>query len=182
MIVGLTGKYAAGKGTVAELLGERGLAYHSLSDVIRDELAARGIDESRENLLRVGNELRAADGPAALALRILDRLRDDGDHIVDSIRNPAEVVALRQLDGFFLLGVDADPRVRFERLLARNRQGDPTTFEAFARLEAKETVSDDPKAQQLAATYALVDVVVMNDGSVADLRAAVDAVMEGRTR
>ena len=180
MIIGLTGKFAAGKGTVAEYLGRRGFAYHSLSDVIREELRARGIAESRENLTAVGNELRRAEGPAALAGRIAGRLRDGRSHIVDSIRNPAEVEVLREVPGFFMVGVDADPRVRFERLVRRARQGDPETFEQFAALEERETHSTDPTNQQLRATWALVDEVVMNDGSVAELEEAVGVLLARR--
>lgn len=180
MIIGLTGKFAAGKGTVAEYLGRIGFAYHSLSDVIREELAARGVTESREHLTAVGNELRRAEGPAALARRIAGRLGDGRDHIVDSIRNPAEVEVLREVPGFFMVGVDADPRVRFERLVKRGRQGDPTTFEQFAALEERETTSTDPTNQQLRATWELVDEVLMNDGSVADLEGAVADLLARR--
>jgi dCMP deaminase len=169
MIVGLTGKFAAGKGTVAEFLQGKGFVYHSLSDVLRDELKARGVPESRESLLALGNELRAADGPAALAIRIRARLADGRDHIVDSIRTPAEVEVLRALPGFFLLGVDADPQVRFARLRARARVGDPETFEHFASLEAREAASSNPAAQQLHATWALADEVVDNGGARSEL-------------
>ncbi|MFO0748737.1 MAG: AAA family ATPase [Myxococcota bacterium] len=180
MIVGLTGKFAAGKGTVAELLKTQGFAYHSLSDVIREELKARGLAESREHLIETGNALRREGGPAALAMRILPRLGDGRPHIVDSIRNPAEVEVLRQAPGFFLLGVDADQRVRFQRLVARDRQGDPTTFEQFAALEERETSSTDPTTQQLRATWELADVLVSNDTTVPDLEAAVMAIIISR--
>lgn len=180
MIVGLTGKFAAGKGTVADYLQEQGFAYHSCSDVLREELAARGVPESRENLLAIGNELRRDGGPDVLARRIAGRLRDGADHIVDSIRNPAEVEALREVPGFFLLGVDADRRVRFERLLARGRQGDPTTFEVFAALEDQETNSTDPTTQRLHATFVLADEIVFNDATVEALREAVDGVLARR--
>jgi len=170
VIVGLTGKFAAGKGTVADFLVEEGFAYHSLSDVIREELTARGQAESRENLLALGNLLREGEGPAALAKRIRARLLDGGDHIVDSIRNPAEVEVLRELEGFFLLGVDADPAVRFARLRARDRVGDPETFAHFQSLEARETASSNPAAQQLGATWAMVDETLDNDKIIEDLR------------
>ncbi len=179
MIIGLTGKFAAGKGTVADMLIARGFVYHSLSDVLREELARRGVAESRTSLMALGNELRAAEGPDALAQRILERLRDGRDHLVDSIRTPAEVATLRKLPDFTLLGIDADPEVRFRRLIERGRQGDPLTWEDFRALEARETSSDDPAAQQLAATFALADIVVMNDGPVDALASAVERVLEG---
>ena len=113
---------------------ELGYAYHSLSDILRDELKKRG---NKSALLAVGNELRQADGPGALAKRLLPQL-ETGLHLVDSIRNPLEVVELRTLPKFVLIGIDADSRVRFERLRARNRQGDPETWEKFVELESRD--------------------------------------------
>lgn len=179
MIIGLTGKFAAGKGTVAAMLQEHGFRYHSLSDIIREALADEGIPEGRPALIAMGNRLRLEGGAAALAIRLLDRLGDGGDHIVDSIRNPAEVETLRRLPGFHLIGVDADPKLRFQRLRSRDRQGDPTTWEDFVRLEAQETASEDPNAQQLAGTFALSDVVLRNDAGVEALSVSLGRVLSG---
>ena len=63
---------AAGKGTLAEVLEEKGFVYHSLSDAIRAELKFRGIPESRASLTEVGNDLREIHGPGGLAVRILE--------------------------------------------------------------------------------------------------------------
>lgn len=178
MILGLTGRFAAGKGTVAETLVRRGFVYHSLSDLLREELRADGIPESRDSLHAIGNRLRREGGPGALALRLLPRLQDGRDHIVDSIRNPVEVEVLRRLPGFTLVAVDADPKVRFARLRARARIGDPETFEEFAAHEAREAASEDPTTQQLAATYAEADVEIRNDGTPEDLERAVTALLD----
>ena len=74
MIVGLTGPNAAGKGEAARFLMERGFAYHSLSDVVREEATARGLDHSRENLIRVGNELRASFGAGLSTMLVMRKL------------------------------------------------------------------------------------------------------------
>ena len=178
MIIGLTGKYAAGKGTAANVLMELGYAYHSLSDILRDELKERGVAESREALLAVGNELRHADGPGALAKRLLPQL-EHGLHLVDSIRNPLEVVELRKLPNFLLIGIDADSKVRFQRLRARNRQGDPETWDTFVELETRELESDDPAAQQLLRTFELSDHVIHNDDGIDDLKRSILTLLEG---
>ncbi|MGB0589424.1 MAG: AAA family ATPase [Myxococcota bacterium] len=177
MLIGLTGKYAAGKGTVAEALKAQGFGYHSCSDILREELRARGVAESRESLLALGNELRRAGGPGELARRLTPRLQDGANHIVDSIRNPAEVEALRTLQGFVLIAVDASPEVRFTRLRARARIGDPETYEAFQALEARELASDDPTTQQLTATIALADHHLQNDAGVDELHDALTRLL-----
>jgi dephospho-CoA kinase len=169
--IGLTGPNAAGKSAVVEHLVGRGFARHSLSDVVRQEAARRGLDPSRANLIEVGNDLRRREGPAALAARIRPRLGPR--NVIDSIRNPAEVAELRRLDGFRLLGVDAPLPLRFERARRRGRLGDGDTLEEFRRREQIENGAE-PTAQQLGATLALADAVVTNDGTLEDLLRQVD--------
>jgi dCMP deaminase len=144
---------------------------HSLSDVIRDAAAARGLPPTREHLIQLGNELRRAGGAGALAEGILPRLgqRD----VVDSIRNPAEVQVLRGLPGFVLIGVSAPVELRFERSLSRGRPGDPETLQQFLLREEQENTTD-PDAQQLQATFRLADHVIVNDGDLAALHEAAD--------
>lgn len=178
MILGLTGPNAAGKGEVAAYLATCGFAVHSLSDVVREEAARRGLPPEREHLIRIGNELRAQGGPAVLARRILARLGDRD--VVDSIRNPAEVAALRERPGFVLLGVTARLETRFRRSVARGRPGDARTVEEFESREREEN-SADPIRQQLEATFALADVVLENDGDLSSLRAAVESWLATRT-
>lgn len=174
-VFGLTGPNAAGKGAVADHLKSRGFVCYSLSDIIREELAARGEAPTREAMILTGTELRSAGGPGVLAERLLSRLAQRD--VVDSVRNPAEVAVLRRAPGFRLLLVDAPPEVRFARATRRGRVGDAATLEAFLALEAREN-SADPAGQQLQATAALADETLWNDGDLAALRAAVDRLLE----
>ena len=138
MIIGLTGRNCAGKGTVAEYFTDRNLDYYSLSDAIRQHLAEQGIPESRDNLIAAGNQLRRQGGPGVLGAKILAMLEPGKDYVVDSIRNPAEVTALRAREDFVLLEVRAPELLRYERLVERGRVGDATTFEEFQRQEQAE--------------------------------------------
>jgi dephospho-CoA kinase len=177
LVLGLTGPNASGKGEAAAYLASLGFTVHSLSDVVRDEARTRGLEPARQNLIRVGNDLRREGGAGALAERILPRLR--GRSVVDSIRNPAEVEVLRRLDRFALLAVRASARVRFERSRARGRAGDAETLEAFEAGERQENASD-PLAQRLDATAALADEIVENTGSLGDLYARLDEIVRAR--
>lgn len=153
----------------------RGYQYHSLSDAVREAARDQGLETSRENLVQVGNELRASGGPGALVDRLAPRLTPPS--IVDSVRNPGEVEALRRLAGFFLLGVDAPSEVRFARITSRGRQGDIRTAAEFAAYEEKEN-SSDSRRQRIGATLELADAVVINDGSLDDLHNRVKNALE----
>lgn len=178
MILGLSGRNGAGKGEVVRFLEARSFSAYSLSDVIREELRARGLEETRERMIETGNAIRARHGPGGLALRLVERLVPDRNVVVDSIRHPAEVAVLRERSASFrLLWVDAPEEVRFARLRARGRGGDPTTLAELRRLEQRELGSDDPAAQQLLAVRDLADFTLVNDGSLEALHARVQEVL-----
>jgi len=174
LVLGLTGANAAGKGEVAAHLRRLGFAIHSLSDVVRESAAARGLPPEREHLIRVGNLLREEGGAGVLARRILSRLgRRD---VVDSIRNPAEVEVLRRSEGFVLIGIRAPVALRFRRSTERGRPGDPATLEEFHHREAQEN-SEDPTAQRLAATFELADRLLDNDAGLDELHRRVERLV-----
>ena len=175
LVLGLTGSNAAGKGEVSAYLAGRGFVVHSLSDVLRDEAGRRGSRSGREELIRLGNELRAQEGPGVLAERVLPRLGERD--VVDSIRNPAEVEVLRRLPHFVLLGIRAPQELRFRRAAARARPGDPATLDEFRRREEQEN-SDRSTAQQLDATFRLADRIIDNRGDVEGLHAAMQRLLE----
>lgn len=177
MIVGVTGFFSSGKDTIAELLRAKGFAHVSLSDIIREELAARGKPITIPNLTAVGNEFRRTHGLGILAERALGRVDFGRNWVITSIRHPAEVEALRGRIDFVLLFVDAPQRVRFERSLARARPGDPQTFEKFKLWEARQLDphQGDPAAQAMAACRDLAEEHINNDNDIDALKAKLDA-------
>jgi dCMP deaminase len=180
MILGISGLNASGKGEVVAYLAERAFEAHSLSDVIRAELAERGVEETRERMIAEGRAIREAEGPGALAQRLLTSLHADRNIVIDSIRHPAEVAALRTAgSGFRLVWVDAPESLRLDRIRDRGRHGDPSTLEDLQRLEGMELGSDDPAAQQLLAVRDLADEVIPNEGSLEELRAHLQRILRG---
>ena len=82
MVIGLTGTNGAGKTVAAEHLRSIGFVYHSLSDEIRTELEGQDRELTRENLIAMGNQLRADYGPTVLAERVKERLRPDRHYVM----------------------------------------------------------------------------------------------------
>src|SRR5262245_1220189 len=176
MLIGLTGRNAAGKGEVAKYLQTKGFYYYSLSDAIRDEIRLQGAEPTRELLIRVGNELRHRFGAAVLAERILQGLEDDKNYVIDSIRNPAEVAAFRRAKHFRLIRVDAPVEVRFQRTVRRGRENDPTTIDKFVEYENREMVGDEA-SQNLEQCEELADGMVVNDVPLDELYPQIDALV-----
>lgn len=178
MILGVSGLYGAGKSAVVDFLRVRSFEALSLSDVLREELGSRGLRETREVMIALGRELRAVEGPEALARRLAPRLHTSRNYVIDSIRHPAEAELLRSAgQPFTLVWVEAPEDVRLGRIVARTRSGDPANLEDLRRLEGSELAAGDPGGQQLLAVRDIADVVIENGGSIDELHEAVRGVL-----
>ena len=180
MIIGLTGRNASGKTTAGRwFVDHRGFGMDSLSDAIRYWLADQGLPITRETLIEGGRALRREGGPGVLAERLLARIPEGADHVIDSIRTPGEVAALRARRDFVLLAITAPVEARYARLLARGRAGDAASRAAFEAQERAELVSADAAGQALLATAALADHTVDNSGAPDALHQALERVLSG---
>ena len=178
MIIGLTGKNAAGKGEIADHLKSKGFVYFSLSDALRDEATKQSLDHSRDTLIRLGTEMREKHGNGILAKRINEKIKQNkGNFVVDSIRNPGEVEDLRKNDSFILIGVHADAKIRFERLMKRGRAGDSRTFEEFMEHEKKEN-NNEGAGQQLDKCLEMADKTIDSNGTIEEANKNLDLYMD----
>ena len=150
MIIGLTGSLASGKGVVSDFLKEKKFVYLSLSDELREITKQRKIELTRENLQNLGNKLREEKGAAVLAKHVLDKIEGQQylNAIVDGIRNPAEIEELKKLKSFFLVSVDAPIEDRFKRMVERNRESDPKTWQDFLKVDARDKGEGEPETGQ----------------------------------
>lgn len=178
MIIGITGSFGAGKGVVVEyLVGERGFKHYSASGFIKEEIARRGLPVDRDSMITIGNELRAAHGPAYIVEALYDRASAaGGDAVIESLRAVAEARKIKELGGF-VLGVDADPKLRYERAFARGSEKDHVSFEKWLSQEQEESNPDDPHKQHVFGALRESDAVVVNNGTPAQLFEQVEAVL-----
>jgi len=178
MIIGLTGKNAAGKGELANHLKNDGFVYFSLSDAVRDEATKQSLDHSRDVLIRLGTEMREEFGNGILAAKINEKISilQNKDIVVDSIRNPGEIEELRKNDSFILIGVHTDAKIRFERILRRGRVGDSKTYKEFEEHEKKEN-NNEGAGQQLDKCMGMADKVINSNGAVDEANKYLDGYL-----
>jgi len=178
MIIGLTGKNAAGKGELAEHLKSKGFIYFSLSDALRDEATKQNLDHSRDVLIKLGTDMRSKFGNGILAKKINEKIKQNkGNFVVDSIRNPGEIEELRKNDGFILIAVHTDAKIRFERLMKRGRAGDSRTFEEFLEHEKKEN-NNEGSGQQLDKCIEMADQTISSNGTIVEANKDLDNYLE----
>jgi len=178
MIIGITGTNGSGKTVVCKYFVEKGFEYYSLSDILRERLRLQNLPITRENLRRLGNELREEHGPAILAELLLPYIKDKANVVIDSIRNIYEIEKFREsLHNFVLIGVDAPVEVRYLRVKERSREGETLqmTLEEFIESENKEK-SENVLHQQIDKCLSFADILVINDGTMEELYSELEKV------
>jgi len=81
-------------------------------------------------MVEVANDLRAQHGPAYIVEQLYNRACESGkDCVIESLRTPGEVELLKHKGNFILFAVDADPKLRYERIVIRNSETDQISYE-----------------------------------------------------
>lgn len=179
LIIGITGTLGAGKGTVVEYLKEKGFTHYSASGFITEEIRRRGLPINRDTMHEVANDLRAQHSPSFIVEELYVRAVVAGkDVMIEALHTVGEVRALKARGNFYLLAIDADPKIRYARIVERKSEKDLVSFEKFLADEQAHINTDDPTKQNLPACAELADAHFSNDGTVAELRAQVDRALE----
>jgi len=172
IIIGLTGPIAGGKGIVADFLKEKNFFYSSTSDRIREELKKRKKEITRENLQIVADDLRKKFGPKVLAKRTWDKVIKQKNNfcVIDSIRGEAEVDFLKTKPNFYLIGITAPRKLRFQRVKERNREKDPITYKSFLETDKADFKSGQGKfGRNIKKCLKKADLLLKNTGTLREL-------------
>lgn len=177
MILGITGNFASGKDTVAEILEKMNFYHVSFSNLIREQIQKEGIEITRDNLILTANQLRKKKGADILARKALEKVKEGENYVFTSIRNPSEVALLQRREDFVLIKVLAPEKIRLKRIIARNREKDPQTLSELRQKEFLEN-SSDPNAQQLNTVAKMARVILNNDSTLEELEKKVKKMVQ----
>ena len=145
-IVGISGTNGAGKDVLGRLLAERcGYSFHSVSELLREELTRTGQKINRENQSALSKKWRNESGDngimftKAMDVYFAEEVSRCNGLALVSIRHPDEVLRVHERGGV-VVWVDADQRLRYDRLQSgdRGRAEDRISFEQFQSDEYRE--------------------------------------------
>ncbi|MEI7490650.1 MAG: AAA family ATPase [Bacteroidota bacterium] len=178
--IGITGTLGAGKGTVVEYLEKsRGFKHFSVRGFLLELIRLEGMLENRDSMFLLGNRLRMTYGPSYVVDCLYEQAAGSGENcIIESIRTPGEASSLRAKGDFYLLAIDAAPKVRFERIIERKSETDSVSFATFTQNEEREMTSTDPNMQNIRECIRMADFVLTNNGSREELYAQLEEILK----
>lgn len=174
-IIGLSGTNGSGKDTVGHMLAERhGFLFAGATEMFVGELQKRGWPTDREHKSKLSAEWRREFGMGVIVDKAVDMFNvEPGKYqgiIVGSLRHPGEADRVHKLGGK-MLWVDADPKVRYDRIRSANRgraSEDDKTFEQFLaeeQVEMHPQAGADDATLNMAAVKEKSDIFLQNNGS-----------------
>ncbi len=184
MIIGLTGRIAAGKGYLVGYLLEKGFNYATISKTIREEASKLGLPAERKIWQDLGNEMREKYGNDFWIKKIVSSLKSNENYIIDGIRNPGEIEALKKEKNFFLIALDSDQKIRFERVLKRDKVSDPKIFQEFVKIDERDFCEKDEKGdiiengQQVGKCMEIADFHIENNSSLEELNKKIESIYQ----
>ena len=179
VIIGITGTIGAGKGTIVEyLIDKKEFKHFSARNFLVEEVEKRGLENNRDNLVLVANNLRQKNSPSFVADELFKRAIVSGQNcVIESLRTEGEIDSLKKKGNFTLLAVDARPEIRYERILKRLSFTDNVSFEKFLTDEAREMESTDPNKQNLKKCIEMADFKIDNNGTLDELNFELEKIL-----
>lgn len=176
-ILGVTGTFASGKDTVAEILEQDYKVMHvSTGDIVREKSMERhGSIERNPYLQETATYFRKEFGGDYFVREAYKRFLEVEDRYhavaITGIRSLGEARAIHDLGGI-LVQVTAPIEVRYERMISRQRDEETKmTLDEFKASEANErTGGDDDASFNIDKIAEMADVVIENAGTYDDFK------------
>ncbi len=162
-VVGLPG---SGKTTATSIIKSLNIPVLVMGDVVREEARKRGLPTDLNTLMSIAKELREREGPAAIALRIAEKIKSINRNMIaiDGARSFHEIEVFKKMGNVYIMAIHASPRTRFKRLFKRGRPDDPKSLKELRKRDLTEL------SFGLGSLIALADYMIINEKDIKHLK------------
>ena len=182
-LFGLAGTAGSGKDTAADIVAELfDMHQFSTSDYVRAVTRyifdlEEGASPIRDQLFEVATELRKLNQASTVNMGIVQaRERGFEKQLITGLRSVGEANAIRQQGGI-IIGVDAAPEIRHERIKSRARDAESErTYEEFLQQDEHENKGVG-EGDMRGITHVIkdADIVIENNGTLEELKEQIAA-------
>jgi len=170
-ILGISGTNGAGKDSVGGFLAQKhGWLFVSVTDILRDEIKKQGLPPDRHHTHQLSAKWRRESGLGVLIDKAVEAYKAENKEYsglaIASLRNPGEADEVHRLGGQ-VIWIDANPRIRYERVVAANRGriDDQKTYAEFLTEEQHQMRhSGDEATLSMEGVKAKADIFLQNNG------------------
>lgn len=170
-LIVVAGMPGAGKEEFLNVARDMDIPFLRMGDLVRELYPKRGDEDRDLTLGQFANIERERHGYNIWAKRALERMSGN-IYLIDGCRSMDEVMAYRSLsDDVNIVAIHAPPRIRYDRLVKRQRDDAPRNVEEFDARDSREM------GWGLANVIALSDHLIVNDGSLEKFREEASAYL-----
>lgn len=164
-VITICGLPGSGKTTAIEAIEDLGIVV-AMGDVVRNEVKNRNIEPSGNNIGRIAKELREKGGPAIIAEKCVDLIKNQNKEVifVDGVRSLSEVNIFRKFWKFPIIAIVVDEEKRFNRLFKRGRSDDPKSLKNLKERDKREVEFGLDEVLKNA------DYIILNNSTIKDLK------------
>jgi len=170
-LIVVAGMPGAGKEEFLNVARDMDIPFLRMGDLVRELYPKRGDEDRDLTLGQFANIERERHGYNIWAKRALERMSGN-IYLIDGCRSMDEIMAYRSLsDDVNIIAIHAPPRIRYDRLVKRQRDDAPRNVEEFDARDSREM------GWGLANVIALSDHLIVNDGSLEKFREEASAYL-----
>lgn len=179
----ITGTNGSGKDEVASWLEEKyGFEIKSVRAFIKMKAEEHGVDLTmgRSGTGPFAESMCAKEGGDYFVRTLNENIPENMPATIGSLRRMAEVAYAKSLreDGThktIVVAVDADPKIRYDRIIARKSLTDHVaSFEQFLAEEEIESVGDNTNRMNLKKCMEASDIVLINEGTLEEFHQTIE--------
>ncbi|MEE9150416.1 MAG: AAA family ATPase [Thermoplasmata archaeon] len=172
-VISVTGMPGSGKEELVKIAIQEGMKVVRMGDVVRAWVKNRGIELTDANVGRIANEEREKHGLGIWAERTVPLVKGE-IVLIDGIRGESELEAFKKAFGgeLTVIGVDASPEIRYERIRKRKRKDTTVSWEAFSKRDSREL------GWGIGNAMVACDHVIVNEGTLKEFQEEVRSLLE----
>jgi len=167
----------SGKEEFLKISMTKGIRVLRMGDFVRAETKSSGLELTDENVGNIAQKRREEHGFDYWAKKTAEAL-DNRLTLVDGVRGRVEVHLFRRhiTTGIVVVAIHSSPITRYRHLVARGRNDSPKSMDEFEQRDIREL------RWGLGDVIARADYMIINEGTLDDLKIAAEAVLNDIVR